>query len=113
MLKDKDICVTLASALSLDDQVKLSINLEKIGVNFLQTEGFANTANDNFVKNFNYRYILESVSNSFYSLFSTYVVSRFVKVPIITFSKLDFLSSSIAISFGASVIGIVSNVSQQ
>lgn len=107
----KDICVTIPHLLTLYEQTRLAKKLEKLGVNFLQTEGL-HWNFDNIYINLLYNYKYDMVSKSLYiaapTLSSTYVLSRSVNLPIITSSKISHLSSSLAFSYGASGIGIKS-----
>nr|YP_010170921.1 hypothetical protein K8K75_pgp145 [Chondria tumulosa]QSD57062.1 hypothetical protein [Chondria tumulosa] len=112
LLPNIDICVTIPYFLSLNEQVKLAQKLESLGVNIIQTESFfIKNKSDTLNKPFNSTF--SSIYPSFISLLSTYIISRYVNVPVIASSSINHLSSPIALLFGASGIGIGSAVSQQ
>lgn len=108
LIKDKDICVTIPYYLNLYDQVNLSKQLENIGINILQTEGFYSDS-----KMLSDNLLLDSINNSIAPLSSTYAISSVVDIPIITSSKVDHISSSFSILCGASAIGLGSNIFKQ
>nr|YP_010851574.1 hypothetical protein Ycf23 [Echinothamnion hystrix]WGH14541.1 hypothetical protein Ycf23 [Echinothamnion hystrix] len=93
-----DICVTIPYHLHLNEQIKLAKNLKNLGVNILQTEGvFINNISKNVAK------LTNSLSSS---LISTYFLSKYVDIPIITSSGINSLFASMAMQVGASGIGI-------
>nr|YP_009399464.1 hypothetical protein [Dictyomenia sonderi]ARW69070.1 hypothetical protein [Dictyomenia sonderi] len=97
-----DLCVTIPYYLNLSEQIYLAQFLEDLGVNILQTEG---VFNHNLPKN------LSKLTNSLSSsLLSTYFVSDFVNIPVITSSGINSMFASTAISCGASGIGIGSAI---
>lgn len=110
LIHNKDVCVTIPHLLNLYEQIYLAKRLEKLGVNFLQTEGLHWNISNSYISLNDYKY--DIISRSFYiaapTLSSTYVVSRSVKIPVIASSKINYISSSIASSYGASGIGIKS-----
>jgi len=115
----KDICVTIPSTLTLLQQIDLAQQLENIGINILQTEGYNikySTQNSANIIN-KYKNKLDDLSKYIdiakTTLSSTYVISRFVNIPIITSSKINSLSSSIASLYGASGVGLGTFVSSQ
>lgn len=95
-----NLCVTIPSTLSLSEQIKLSINMQKKGIKVLQTEA----------KNIESNPYSSSIANKIFpavtSLSSTYAISRFIDIPIITSSRINSLSSKLAILYGASGVGI-------
>nr|YP_009392213.1 hypothetical protein [Osmundaria fimbriata]ARW60775.1 hypothetical protein [Osmundaria fimbriata] len=113
-----DICVTIPYYLHLQDQIKLARELEAVGVNIIQTEGIP-TFNKNystFVPDSNLNlndYIFSSLNLSCLPLSSAYILSNYVNIPIITSSKMNCLSSSMANFYGSSGIGIGSKISQK
>nr|QCI05148.1 hypothetical protein [Centroceras clavulatum] len=108
-----DICVTLPYWLSLDQQIKLAIYLESIGINIIQTEGHLSKDINSqlfkkYIKNYNlYNCVFKASS----SLASVYGLSKNINLPIIASSRMNVLNSSIALSYGASGIGIKSSIS--
>ena len=112
----KDICVTIPYLLSLYEQNCLAKKLEKLGINFLQTEGLKWNIDNIYIDLLN-NYKYDMISKSLYiagpTLSSTYVLSCSVDIPIITSSKINYLSSSFAFSYGASGIGIKSVIYNQ
>nr|QCI06867.1 hypothetical protein [Halydictyon mirabile] len=107
LVRNKDICVTIPHNLSLHDQIYLAQKLEEVGINILQTEDFYNKDLSHNLKD---DYMLYSSYLASLTLSSTYALTKYVSIPIITSSKMNSLSSSIAINCGASGIGISSNV---
>lgn len=99
----KNICVTIPYTLSLDNQIELSLKLQNSGVKVLQTEGINNTNNLNFSDNSVISNLIDSAASS---LSSTYVISRFVNIPIIAASGISAISAKLAILYGASGVGL-------
>lgn len=93
------ICVTIPHTLCLLDQIYLAKQLESLGVDIIQTEGF----NSKFKQD---SYLVNSLRKSSSALSATYAFFKSIKVPIISASGMDPLSASIAVSYGASGIGI-------
>jgi len=107
-----DICVTIPYYLSLDEQIRLSQDLEFLGVNILQTESVF--TNNKFDVSCRSTYsVLNKVYPSFTSLLSTHIISNYVQLPIIASSSMNNLSTSMALSLGASGVGIGSVISKQ
>lgn len=94
------ICVTIPHKLSLNDQISLAIQLEDIQIDLIQTEG-CSSHNNHSENNLVY-----SVSNASSSLSSTYAFSKYISIPIISSSGINPLTAPIAISYGASGVGI-------
>nr|YP_009398208.1 hypothetical protein [Thaumatella adunca]ARW67394.1 hypothetical protein [Thaumatella adunca] len=107
-----DICVTIPYHFHLNEQIYLAQALESLGVNILQTEGIftPNQLKRSFILEKN---IWNSIDLSNFSLLSTYVISCYVNIPIITSSSLISLSTPIAKFYGASGIGIGSTIRQK
>nr|WGH13750.1 hypothetical protein Ycf23 [Lophurella pseudocorticata] len=97
-----DMCVTIPYHLHLNEQIKLAKDLTDLGVNILQTEGV-------FINN-----VSKSVSNLTNSLssslVSTYFLSKYVDIPVITASGITSLFASMPMKYGASGIGIGSAI---
>nr|YP_010851178.1 hypothetical protein Ycf23 [Aphanocladia delicatula]WGH14147.1 hypothetical protein Ycf23 [Aphanocladia delicatula] len=97
-----DICVTIPYHLNLSEQITLAQNLEDLGVNILQTEGlFINSLSKKKPR------LTNSLSSS---LISTYFLSNYVDIPVITSSEVTSFSASIAMQYGASGVGIGSAI---
>nr|YP_009370311.1 conserved hypothetical plastid protein [Bulboplastis apyrenoidosa]ARO90800.1 conserved hypothetical plastid protein [Bulboplastis apyrenoidosa] len=98
-----NLCVTIPHFFSLKQQVKLSIILEELGIDMIQTEGYPIDKSNGIN-----RYIT-SISQT---LSSTYVISQYVNIPIITSSSLSYLNVPMAQKYGASGIGIGTSIAQ-
>nr|ARW68255.1 hypothetical protein [Chondria sp. (in: red algae)] len=107
-----DICVTIPYYMSFYEQIKLAQDLEFLNVNILQTESVF-TENKLAASPLLNNNIFNSLSPSCLSLLSTYLISSNVQLPIITSSSINNLSSPLALSLGASGVGIGSKVKQQ
>lgn len=92
------LCVTIPHTLAIEKQILLAKKLQGLNIDLIQTEG--KTAPE-YSKN-----LLLNVSRAFASLTATYILSQVVPVPIISASNLSELTSSMAIYYGASGIGI-------
>nr|YP_009391599.1 hypothetical protein [Laurenciella marilzae]ARW59743.1 hypothetical protein [Laurenciella marilzae] len=107
-----DLCVTIPYHLSLNDQIRLAQSLEFIGVNIIQTEAI-------FIKNkpFNSQVLGSNIFNlvypSYSSLLSTYFISTSVQIPVITSSRINTFSGTVALLLGASGIGVGSTIKNQ
>lgn len=113
LVKNRDICVTIPHTLNLYEQIHLAKKLEKLGINFLQTEGLTiNFCNSyiNLLENYRYDIVSRSIYFAASTLSATYMLSSFVNIPIIASSKINYISSTIAISCGASGIGVKSAI---
>nr|YP_009397394.1 hypothetical protein [Dasyclonium flaccidum]ARW66580.1 hypothetical protein [Dasyclonium flaccidum] len=106
-----NICVTIPYYLHLSEQIKLAEDLESLGINILQTESLiVKKSNIHYLSQ---DYIFDSTNISASSLSSTYAISNSVNIPVITSSGINCLSSSIALFYGASGIGVGSAVNNQ
>lgn len=107
-----DICVTIPHTYTLNQQIKLALKLESIGINMIQTEG--NTSKviySNLIKNnISQDYLLDSILESSSTLSSVYFLSNAVNIPIIASSGINSITGPIAIAYGASCIGIKSEI---
>lgn len=93
------ICVTIPHTLPLEEQITLAQQVEGLGIDLLQTEGISSHI---YLNND----LLNSVENASIALSSTAVFAQYVKIPIISASGINPLTAPIAISYGASGIGI-------
>lgn len=93
------ICTTLPYILSLKEQIELSQHLEFIGIDIIQTEG--TISSKNISKNFNL-----SLNKCNSTLLTTYNLSKVVDIPIIAASGISLDNSQMAMSYGASGIGV-------
>jgi len=112
LLKYTDICVTIPHNLNLYEQKYLAKQLESIGINILQTEApkYYNINNFNMNQKCKYDKVFGSIQKAAFSLYLTYILSNTVDIPVITASNLDSISSLVAISCGASGVGIGSSI---
>nr|YP_009296031.1 hypothetical protein Schiz_083 [Schizymenia dubyi]AOM64966.1 hypothetical protein Schiz_083 [Schizymenia dubyi] len=105
LIKESLLCVTIPCSLPIHEQIELAIDLEKIGINLLQTEGL--TSKSQSLDSYN-PYLLSSIQKASLTLSSTYAISQFVNIPIITSSGISNLSAPLAIYYGASGVGLAS-----
>lgn len=107
-----DICVTIPHIYTLDQQIKLALKLENIGVNMIQTEGnTSKVIHSNLIKNNTSQdYLLDSLLKSSSTLSSVHFLSNAVNIPIIASSGINSITGPIAIAYGASCIGIKSEI---
>lgn len=108
LVQNKCLCVTIPHTLNLYEQILLAKKLEKIGVNFLQTEGIG--YNINMSQKYKHDTIAKSICASASTLSSTYVLSQAVDIPVISSSKINCISSLTSIICGASAIGVKSMI---
>nr|YP_009399061.1 hypothetical protein [Taenioma perpusillum]ARW68458.1 hypothetical protein [Taenioma perpusillum] len=110
LITNKDICVTIPYTLNLWEQIDLAQKLENIGINILQTESYNSKyiiqSPINISKNSKIDNLSKSIDITKITLSSTYALSHFVNIPIITSSKMNCLSSPMAYLYGASGIGL-------
>nr|ARW63680.1 hypothetical protein [Chondria sp. (in: red algae)] len=112
LVGDIDICVTIPYYMSFQEQINLAQDLEFLGINILQTESVFTknkSAASSLFNNNIFNYLYPSCS----SLLSTYIISSQVQLPVIASSSINHLSSNLALSLGASGVGISSIVKQQ
>lgn len=110
LIRNKDIAVTIPNKLSLHDQINLAKDLERLNINIIQTEGFFSKNNIISPINMINDQIIYSTTKSSEALASTYIISKYINLPVIAASGIDYISSSVAIFYGASGIGISSSV---
>nr|YP_010904227.1 hypothetical protein REQ04_pgp149 [Catenella fusiformis]WCH57478.1 hypothetical protein [Catenella fusiformis] len=103
LLSDTYICVTIPNNLLLKQQVKLAVSLQDIGINCVQTEGLSTK---NCIVNREKNFISNTIYKSSATLSSTYSVANSINIPLITASGISAMSAPIAISYGASGVGI-------
>lgn len=107
LVADLPICVTVPYYLDLEDQIILAQNLEFLGVHMIQTEGlYVNHNLRNFSVEYNKLLGLNLSKSLSSSLLSTYVISQYVKIPIISSSGMIDIFAPMAKTYGASGIGI-------
>jgi hypothetical protein len=99
------ICVTIPHTLPISQQIQLAKRIESLGVDMIQTEGISSQVLGNSK-------LINFYNNVSASLSSTYLLAQNITIPIISSSGINSLSAPIAISYGASGIGIGSFVSQ-
>lgn len=102
ILPELDICVTIPSILSLDEQINLSIKLEDIGIQMIQTESLSVQKK--------HTTITTLIKDALPVLLSTYAISRNVNIPVITSSGINSILASLACTYGASRVGIGTSV---
>ena len=111
LVNDTLICVTIPYYLNLDDQVSLAQSLESLGVDILQTEGLYSSSScrnlSNNCNNFSQLSCSNTLSTSF---LSTQIITKSVKLPVITASGVTDIFTSCSNLFGASGVGIGSSV---
>lgn len=112
LLPCTDICVTIPHTMTLYEQINLATKLEHLGINLLQTEGSISHAARNKlygVKTLKDN-ILYSASTASAALSSVYAISKATNLPVIASSGINALSASIALSYGASGVGLRSAI---
>nr|YP_008965796.1 conserved hypothetical plastid protein [Porphyridium purpureum]BAO23772.1 conserved hypothetical plastid protein [Porphyridium purpureum] len=92
------LCVTIPHTLNIEQQINLAKKLENLNVDLIQTEG---KSVPKYSKN-----LVLNISNAFASLTSAYAISQVVKIPVIAASNISEITSSIAVSYGASGVGV-------
>ncbi|XP_073126186.1 uncharacterized protein ycf23-like [Henckelia pumila] len=99
------LSVTVPHTLSLPDQVKLAEQLELEGVDIIQTEGgkFSNPSKPG---------VLGLIEKASPTLAAAYSISRAVKIPVMCSSGLSAVTAPMAITAGASGVGVGSAVNK-
>nr|QCI06528.1 hypothetical protein [Erythroglossum lusitanicum] len=108
LIKDRDICVTIPCIFKLSHQIQLAQDLEALGINIIQTEGLISKYNNKSNKEYDKIFCSTNIASE--TLSSTYTISRYVNIPVIAASGINYISSSIAMFYGASGIGIYSEI---
>lgn len=111
MVEEIDICVTIPYHITWIEQIYLAKKLEALGVSIIQTEGISRCYEAKFFSSV--IDISNLVDTSIPSLFSTYSLSQFVNIPIISSSGFKNLLAPIVYNYGASGIGFGSSLQQQ
>nr|YP_009313866.1 Hypothetical protein ycf23 [Hommersandiophycus borowitzkae]SCW22120.1 Hypothetical protein ycf23 [Hommersandiophycus borowitzkae] len=93
------LCVTIPHNLNFHNQLVLGRNLQDIGVDMVQTEGVSSKLID--VSN-----VSQALKYASATLCSTSVLSNMLKIPVMSSSGITPLTAPIAISCGASGIGM-------
>nr|YP_009396972.1 hypothetical protein [Spyridia filamentosa]ARW66158.1 hypothetical protein [Spyridia filamentosa] len=116
--KKIQICVTIPHILSLNDQIKLSILLEKAGIDIIQTEGLiskiaAKFCNNDYICSNQKKFqdnVFRSINQATYSLSASYAIAQATHLPVVTSSGIMSISAPIAFHYGASGIGFRSAI---
>nr|YP_010904028.1 hypothetical protein REQ00_pgp146 [Caulacanthus ustulatus]WCH57279.1 hypothetical protein [Caulacanthus ustulatus] len=103
LLNNTNICVTIPHYLLLKKQKELAENLKNLSINYIQTESFS--TKNRFLHQENSS-IFKDINKSSASLSSSYVLSSYINLPIISASGINNLSAPIAIAYGASGIAV-------
>lgn len=109
LIPDTPICVTIPHTLLLSQQINLAILLKKIGISIIQTEGYS--TKKNISQYIQVSSIVSSINSASSAISSTYAMSQYSDIPIITASGINCLSAPAALSYGASIVGIGSVLS--
>ena len=105
LIGDTFFCVTIPGELEISEQVELARELEKLGIDLIQTEGhFTNESPSNGVRGLIERAEL-TISN-------TIELSRNIELPIMTATGINPTTASLAFAAGASAIGCGSCVNK-
>jgi hypothetical protein len=99
------LSVTIPHTLPLDEQVNLAIQLEAIGVDVIQTEGKM-SADPSCMG------VQELIEVAAPSLASAYALSKVVSIPVMCASGLTDVTANLALTMGASGVGIGSMVNK-
>ncbi|KAK4386488.1 putative protein ycf23 [Sesamum angolense] len=99
------LSVTVPHTLSLPDQVKLAEQLEQEGVDIIQTEGGKCSSPSKAG-------ILGLIEKATPTLAAAYSISRAVKIPVMCSSGLSSVTAPLAITAGASGVGVGSAINK-
>ncbi len=105
LLPETTLCVTVPHILPLDEQVQLAEALVEAGANLIQTEG--GTSSHPI-----HAGTLGLIEKAAPTLAAAYSISRAVSVPIICASGLSSVTAPMAITAGASGVGVGSAINQ-
>jgi len=95
---DVFVCVTIPGELEIAEQIELARDLERLGVNLIQTEGhFSNETPSNGVRGL--------VERAELTISNTIELSRNIELPIMTATGINPTTASLAFAAGASAIG--------
>lgn len=103
LLNKAIICVTIPHTLLLGQQIRLANKLQEMGINMIQTEGIS--TKNKVLSNYKSE-IYNSIYKASSALSISYALAEHLDIPIIASSGLNALSAPIAISYGASGIGL-------
>jgi len=103
LLPNATLCVTLPHILEIEEQIRLAYDLQEIGVDMIQTEGKSTSISK-------IEHLSSLIQKSASTFSSTYVISKKIHLPIISASGISSLTSPIAFLYGASGIGIGTNI---
>ena len=105
LLPDTTLCVTVPHILPLDEQVELAERLVEAGANLIQTEGGTSSHPT-------HPGTLGLIEKAAPTLAAAYSISRAVSVPVICASGISTVTASMAITAGASGVGVGSAINQ-
>ncbi len=105
LLPDTTLCVTVPHILPLDEQVELAERLVEAGANLIQTEGGTSSHPT-------HPGTLGLIEKAAPTLAAAYSISRAVSVPVICASGLSTVTAPMAITAGASGVGVGSAINQ-
>ncbi|XP_050233951.1 uncharacterized protein ycf23-like [Mercurialis annua] len=105
ILPSVTLSVTVPHTLSLPDQVKLAEKLEEEGVDIIQTEG-GKCSNPSMSG------VLGLIEKASPTLAAAYSISRAVKIPVMCASGLSAVTAPMAITAGASGVGVGSAINK-
>ena len=91
----------------MNEQINLALDLENIGIKFVQTEGIS-TSCQNYHSDMGV--VRRSISKASSALSSSYALSKYLSIPVIASSGIDLLSAPLAIYYGASAVGLGSSI---
>ena len=105
LLGDKKIffSVTIPGSINISEQIKLAGELEKLGIDLIQTEG---------VKEANQQGALGLIRAAEKTIANTVEISRNVNIPVMTASGITPTTANMAFAAGASAIGVGSCISK-
>nr|YP_009294478.1 hypothetical protein Aspa_082 [Asparagopsis taxiformis]AOM65961.1 hypothetical protein Aspa_082 [Asparagopsis taxiformis] len=107
LIHDANVCITIPHYLLLNEQINLALELENIGIKFVQTEGMS-TSSQHY--HFDMGVVRKSITKASSALSSSYALSKHLSIPIIASSGIDLLSAPLAIYYGASAVGLGSSI---
>ncbi len=105
LLPNTTLCVTVPHILALDEQVALAERLVEAGANLIQTEGGTSTRPT-------HAGTLGLIEKAAPTLAAAYSISRAVSVPVLCASGLSTVTAPMAITAGASGVGVGSAINQ-
>ncbi len=105
LLPNTTLCVTVPHILALDKQVELAERLVEAGANLIQTEGGTSSHPT-------HPGTLGLIEKAAPTLAAAYSISRAVSVPVICASGLSTVTAPMAITAGASGVGVGSAINQ-